>query len=255
MRERNAEIIEQYLDGELEGEALLAFEKELQSDPELREEVALYRTIRGELAQSFRGSLEKEAVGRTLQDLGAQYFSNEPARVIGRRRWWYTGAAAAAAILLFFVVRPFFTRSFDHEKLFARYMQDVPALPEAERGNGSDSLLAEATKLYNAKAYARALPLLQHMMVRQPAAAELRLAVGICYLQTGSYDAAIKELDSVAKGGTVFENTAVWYKAMALLRQNKLDACYAVLSALPREADQYKEAQELMHKIRYEKDN
>jgi hypothetical protein len=55
--------------------------------------------------------------------------------------------------------------------------------------------------------------------------------------------------DEIAGGLTVFKNEAVWYKALSLLKQNKLEECYQVLDGLPAEASRYKEAKELMKKI------
>lgn len=248
MSELNQEIIEQYLDGELTGEALLAFEQEMQANPQLSKEVSLHRTIRDEMRQSILHRQEEQEVSRALQELGQQYFKKEPGKVISTRRWWYI-AAAAAVVLLFLLIRPLFTRSFDNEKLFALYIQDVQGLPEAQRGSDNDSLLITAARLYNHKEYANALPLLQAITARQSAGTEFRLAAGVCYLQTGSYDTAAKIFDTIAAGATVFKNRALWYKSLVLLKQNRLEECYAVLATLPADADNYKEAQKLMKKI------
>jgi len=249
MSELNQEIIEQYLDGELKGEALLAFEQEMQANPELLKEVELHRTIHSEMIQSLQQREEEMEITQTLQELGHDYFKKKPAKLVTIRRWWYTAAAAAAAVLLFLVIRPLFTRPFDKDKLFARYIQDVQGLPEAQRGADNDSLRVAAARLYNREKYAEALPLLGAVIAEQPGAVEFRLATGVSYLQTGKYDSAMVLFDIIAAGTTVFKEKAVWYKALILLKQNKLDDCYIVLASLPPDADNYKEAQKLMKDI------
>jgi predicted Zn-dependent protease len=93
------------------------------------------------------------------------------------------------------------------------------------------------------------LPMLQQLSVKYPDDKSLPLAEGISLMQTGQYDAAIVIFDSLAAGQTVYKEQGIWYKALALLKQNKLDECTAQLKSLPKESSKYKEATELIKKI------
>jgi predicted Zn-dependent protease len=250
MSEINYEIINQYLEGELSGEALLAFEQEMLTNPSLAKEVALYKNINDEMSAHLQQEKEEQALIGNLKKLSEQYFKKPAGKVRSINRWWYAGVAAAAAAVLLFVIRPFSGSSFNNEKLYTYYIKDVESLPGGERGNPDDSLLVRAADLYNQKDYTKALPLLRDILARKPDETQVKLASGVCYLQTGQFDSATRVFNEIVSGTTVFKNEAVWYKALSALKQNKLDECYRILESLPAEASRYKEAKELMKKIK-----
>lgn len=255
MSEINYEIISQYVDGELSGEALFAFEKEMQANAELVKEVALYKTINEELSQQVKNEKEEQALTNNLKGLSENHFKKDQAKVKSINRWWYAAAAAAAAAILITVIRPFPSEPFNSEKLFAYYIKDIEELPAGQRGNNDDTVLIKAVNFYNNKDYPNALPLLQNILTGKPDETELQLAAGICYLQKGQYDSASNVFDRIAGGSTVFNIQATWYKALVFLKQNKIDECYHLLAALPNDADRYKSAQQLMKKIDSQRKN
>jgi len=250
MSEINYEIISQYLDGELTGEALAAFEKQMQENEKLAREVNIYRTIEADQSFVIKNKTEKEKLAASLAKLNGDFFKKNEAKVIGINRWWYAAAAFAAAIVFILIVRPFEAETFDNEKLFAYYAKDVESLSAAERGSNNDTLLLQAVNLFNKKDYAQSLPLLKSVLAGKPNETDIIVATGICYLQTNQYDSAIKVFDEVANVNTVYKNLAIWYKALVLLKENKPEDCYRVLETLPPEADNIKEAKELMKKIK-----
>jgi predicted Zn-dependent protease len=249
MSEINYEIINQYLEGELSGEALLSFEQELKTNPELVKELALYKMINEDMSEHSRQEQEEQDLTGNLKKLNEKYFNEPSGKVIRFSRWWYAGIAAAAAAVLFFVIRPFAGPEFNNQKLYAYYMNDIESLSGGQRGNPADSLLVKAADFYNQKDYTKALPLLKDILTSKPDETQLKLAAGICYLQTGRFDSATAVFDEIANGTSVFNNEAVWYKALAALNQNRLDECYRILEKLPAEASSYKEAKKLMKKI------
>jgi predicted Zn-dependent protease len=249
MNEINYELINQYLEGELSGEALLAFEQEMLVNPDLAKEVTLYKKINDEMSGHLQQEKEELALTGNLEKLNEQYFKKPQGKVRSINRWWYAAAAAVAAAVILFMISPFSGSSFSNEKLYAYYSKDVEALPGGERGNPDDSLLVKASDLYNRKDYSKALPFLREILTRKPGETQLKLASGICYLQTGQFDPATGVFNEIASGTTVFKNEAVWYKALTELKQNRLDECYRILESLPAEAARYKKARELMKKI------
>ena len=250
MSEINYEIISQYLDGELTGEALTAFEKQMEEDASLAAEVTIYRTIEAEQSFITKHSAEKETLAGSLQELNKTFFKKNEAKVIKLNRLWYAVTAVAAAAIFILILKPFAGEKFNNEKLFAYYSKDVESLSASQRGAGNDSLILQAVSLFNKKDYTGSLPLLRSVLAGKPNETDLFLATGVCYMQTNRYDSAIKIFDQVANGNTVYKNQATWYKALVLLKQNKPDDCYKVLESLPAEADNIKEARELMKKIK-----
>lgn len=248
MSEINYERINDYLDGQLSGEDLLAFEKEMQANAELAREVALFKTTGNQLSAQLKNLEEKEELTETLKGLNTTYFKKPEVVVRSFSRWWYA-AGVAAAIILFFIIKPLQHQSLSNEALFIAYSKNVEELPGAERGNKDDTMLQRATSVYNKKDYASALPLLQNVLAGKPEEIQLYLAMGICYLQTGKYDSAINVFDTIANGNTVFKTEAIWYKALVFLKQNKLADCRSALQSIPPGGYQFKEAAALLKEI------
>jgi tetratricopeptide (TPR) repeat protein len=252
MNEFNYDIISQYLAGELVGEELIAFEKKLQTNTALANEVQLYKTIETELYDSLKNKLEKENLTATLTTLGNAHFKKNEAKVVAiNKRWWYAAAAVAAAVILFFILMPNKTKTepFNNETLFAGYVaKSVDELSFGQRGK-NDSLLIKAASLYNKKEYATVLPILENEIADNPNETQLILATGVCYMQTGQYNFAINFFDQIANGKTAFASKAQWYKALVLLKQNKLADCKLALQQIPNNADDYASTVELLKKI------
>src|SRR5258705_9436236 len=97
------EKIELYLAGELKGEELALFEKQLKDDDQLRQQVDLYKTIESEMKQRTSGSKEEADLKKSLSDLGKKYFARETtAKIIPihqKRKWLYVAAAAVLLII------------------------------------------------------------------------------------------------------------------------------------------------------------
>lgn len=249
MSDINYEMIDQYLEGELSGDALLAFEQEIKTNPALAKEVELYRKINEEMSGHFEKDKEEQALTDNLKKLNEQHFKKQPGKLRSINKWWYAGIAAAAAVVLLFVIRPFAGSSFNNEELYADNMNGVEALPGGQRGGPDDKLLIKASELYNQKDYVQALPLLKEILSNKPEETLLKLAAGICYLQTDKIDTALIIFNEIVNGTSVFKNEAIWYKALAALKQNRLDDCFQLLESLPADAGRNKEAKFLMKKI------
>lgn len=244
----NYEQIEKYLNGELEGEELLAFENDLRNDAELAKEVKLYRSIETEMKSAAAEQQEEAELRKSLNNLGDTHFKKKAKLVGMKRTWWYV-SAAAASVLIFLLVKPLFNKSFDKDKLYAGYMKEVEGLPESQRGNNPDSLYTEAAQLYNHKDYKQALPLLEKLIEQNKEDIQVKLAAGICYMQVENYSPAVSLFDSIAAGTSVYKNQALWMKALVLLKQNKLAECYDQLKLIPADADKYEAAQALLKKL------
>jgi tetratricopeptide (TPR) repeat protein len=249
MNQINYEMIGRYLEGELSGEELLAFETAMKNDPALAEEVRLYQSINEEMQAHTQDLKEEQALRQTLDKLNTEHFGKEETRVKKMNRWWFAAAAAVAAAIVLFILRPFSGTSFNNEKAFAAYMKEVEPLPGVVRGDENDSLLEKGTDLYNRKHYKEALPLLREIGTDKPGDTQVKLATGICLLQTGQYDAADTIFNEIAGGNTIYKEEAIWYKALTALITNKTEECYSILQGISAGASKAEKAKELMGKI------
>jgi hypothetical protein len=246
----NYEIIQQYLHGELAGDALKAFEKELQTNTALANEVALFKTIDTDLAAQLKDKKEKQALTATLQNLNQVHFKkNSTRKIFVSKRWWYAATAAAAAIILIFIFKPGTAIHFNNEEVFATYLnKDIDTLSFEQRGS-NDSALINAATLFNKKKYTEALPLLQSITLKDSSDMQLTLATGFCYMQTSQANEALHVFNRISQGNSVFKYKAQWYTALVYLKQNKLNECVIALQALPKDADEYENAADLIKKI------
>lgn len=233
MNNINYETIEQYLNGELSGEALLAFEDQLKTDAALAAEVKLYRSIQDELKQQ-QNSEAAEALTHTLRGLNEKHFAaaqKKPAPV--RKLAWMVAAAAAAVIIAFIlIVNPFKNNNNDNEQLFAEYAQPE-ALHLTERGNEPGSVEEKAEGFYNQQAYEKALPLLKQMLEKNRAQPVVQIAIGICQVYTGDYKSAIENFDQLASGKSSYAPEAIKWKGLAQLKQGKKTEAIETLQRVP----------------------
>jgi tetratricopeptide (TPR) repeat protein len=251
MSEFNYEIIDQYLAGELTGEELAAFEQQMQADPALANEVQLYKALGEEIKQANQPDTIEDSLRNNIAALNTTYFKPK-ATVVKMKKIWWLGAAAAIAAIVLLLVQPFAGEKFDNEKLFAHYSANTDELSSVQRGGTDNPELVKAAELYNSKQYQLALPLLEKLVTAYPDDKDLLLAKGVSVLQNGKAESAIPIFNAISSTETVYKNSALWFKALSLLKMNKLAECVTVLRSLSTGADRYKQAQELIKKIEKE---
>jgi hypothetical protein len=250
MNNEQYDIIEQYLNGELSGEALIAFEEQLKNDNELAAELQLYKNIEHELKQSQQNEAEENALTATLKNLGAQHFTTtaKPAAKVAamRRIWPY--AAAAAIVIIFFISKTLFTSTTSSEKLYAEYA--VPEkLSAIVRGANNDSLTITAVNFFNQQSYIAALPLLKMITEEDTTHADLMLALGISQLQTGNAPASISTFEKLITGETIYKYEGTFWKALALLKQDKRAGAKKILEQIPEGSSAYEKAGKLLKEL------
>ena len=109
--------------------------------------------------------------------------------------------------------------------------------------------MRKASELFNKKAYAAALPLLDSITKVQPGEAQLQLSLGICFLQTGKYEAAIAKFETLAAGQSSYKYDALFWKALVLLKQDKKEMCITTLKQIPAEAANFDKAKKMIKMI------
>jgi tetratricopeptide (TPR) repeat protein len=243
------EHIEKYLGGELSRDELQAFDLRLQNDKTFAEIFALYKSVEAEMHEAE----DETELRNRLSGISQKHFNiAAPAKIIklktNRTRWLLYATAAAASIIILLFLKPWQDKVFTNEELYAQYA--VPEeLPTVVRGTNDDSLLINATKLFNEIKYPAALIQLDSIVKQRPTEAQLQLALGICYLKTGNFDSAINRFDSLAVQESVYKYVAMEWKAFVYLKQNKTAECIAVLKMIPADAGNYKRANELIGKL------
>ncbi len=244
----NYEMIQQYLNGELTAGEAAAFEAEMNNDPALAKEVQLYRSIDNEMTEQQQQGKKEGELKATLQNLTGEFFAVPRPKVISIKKYGWYAAAAAAVIIAFVWFNGSSSENFDNKKLYAYYTKNGPELSSGQRGD-NDTLLERGIRYFNNKEYQQAFGILQPLVSKQRDDIQLYLALGYCYMQTGNDEEALSIFNKVIAGSSVYQDQAYWYKALLLLKQNKIAECYTVLGYLSATADDHQQAEELMKKI------
>jgi Tetratricopeptide repeat len=247
MKEFDYDMINRYLDGEMNAEELKAFEAAMLQDAELQNEVALLRDVNTTLKTKLHPDEHEIALRSSLKNLNAEYFSNNPQQAkivpLNRRKWMSAIAAVFVLALLLTVWQPW-----KKEDLYKQYA-DIQMPGIAERGSATDSLLKQAVENFNNKKFAEAIPAFEIVLKDSSQNAFVQYYYAIALQQSGNIEKARTQLSELYNGGSIFRNDAAFYMALGYLKEKNKDACKVWLNKIPADAGPYSKAQELLRKL------
>jgi anti-sigma-K factor RskA len=234
--------IERYWEGLLEAEELKAFKKKMQEDTDFAEEVNLYKNIEKSIQQRMQNLKEEQKLRATLTNLGKTQKSKiKKSKIIPLMKYkkWLV-AASIAIIVGFFMFQ-------NKEVTYASYATHEP-MQVSVRG-GTNESLERVQKAFNSQDYLLANNHLSRLAEYYRDNAEIQLYYGITLIETDQYDMAKMVLTRIIKGDSLFKYKAQWYLALNSLKQNDKESCKKYLQKIPKEAEEYKEAQSLLSKL------
>ena len=208
LEDKQYELIEQYINGTLVGEALRQFEKELADNPLLAQTVALYRDVPEKLEdveQDLKFNELIKAVGEKQQGK----------KVIPRNRWRRWGSIISIAALFLLAL---FNWSNISNWLFPTSEKEMVLALESEveerlegvmelgtkMGTTSQSVLyTQLYKSYKNKAYDSVLFSIDSLtnFTSETQMTQKILLQGLCYYHTKAFSEAIELYDSYRKAG------------------------------------------------------
>jgi cytochrome c-type biogenesis protein CcmH/NrfG len=251
--------IARYADDLMTADERRAFEAALGTDPELQQQLALYRDVDTALQQQFGKDEQREQLQGTLQQMRQEYFGEkaessldtpsalqpdaQPAKVIPFKR--YLGVAIAVAAILvvgLFVWNPFAPNLY--EKYAATQM-----VAQVERGSHIDTVLQDATTAFNNKEFTVAAVMLAEVVQQQPDNSYALFYFGVALLQTDQLPLARAVFEKLFKGESAFKYEAAFYEALSYLKDKDKDSAKDWLEKIPADAANYSKAQELMKRL------
>ncbi len=249
MNDDQYHIIEQYLNGELEGDALNAFEAQLKTDPSLVEATRIYKMLNNEMPGFIRQQSGAGELRKTLEATGPAYFKDE-ARVIPinrNKKYWF--AAAASLIIIVTSALLWQNNEISTQDLYAQYAGNDP-ISLVTRDSGSQHNLAAATEAYNKSDYNAAIPFLETALQNDETNIKCKVILSRCYIETGAYQKAFALLDTIAAGESAYKFEASWLKGLAYLKLDDATACKEVLQQIPADAVEYSKARALLEQLK-----
>ena len=245
MNELNYDIINQYLDGIMNATERAAFEKLMQQDEGLKNEVTLLKDINETLKIKLQPGENEKALRNTMNELHEEHFGvKEKAKIIPfrRSRWMVAAAAVFIITMILSVWQPW------QKSLFQQYAAvEMPAV--SERGAGEDIRLRQATEFFNNNNFTSAIPLFKLILKDDPQNTFVQYYYAIALLQNGEVENSRKELTLLYNGASLFKNDAAFYIALSYLREKNKAACATWLNKIVTDAGIYSRAQELLKKL------
>jgi cytochrome c-type biogenesis protein CcmH/NrfG len=247
MKEFDYDMINRYLNGEMNGEELKAFELQMQQDADLQKEVELLKDVNSTLKIKLHPGENETALRNALQEMNAEFFASkaEQAKVIplNRRKWMTAIAAVFVLALLLTLWQPW-----KKEDLYKQYADiQMPAI--AQRGATTDSLLKQAVENFNNKKFAEAIPVFETVLKDTAENSFVQYYYAIALLQNGNIEKARAQLTVLYNGESIFKNDAAFYLALSYLKEKNKDTCKDWLHKIPTDNATWFKAQELLKKL------
>ncbi|WP_044400437.1 hypothetical protein [Lacinutrix sp. Hel_I_90] len=238
---------DQYLQGELAVEELIAFEARLRNEPAFEKEFRLYKEVHAHLQYKFENETETNAFKENLGHISSTHFNKTKAleETPKKSKVFRLGQLAIAASVVIFI-GVFAFNQFSNPA-YSDYNSHDPMT--VVRGVDDIENLIVATKAFNKEDYIKANALLGMAHEKNSENKELQLYYAITHLELDNFKAADALLTNLAQGNSAYKYKATWYAALSQLKQKNTPASIALLKQIPEHADDYKQAKKLLNKL------
>jgi tetratricopeptide (TPR) repeat protein len=238
------EAIEQYLNNELDEPSRLALELRMEKDAAFADEVeGIRKAIQGVELAFFRKSLaldvesSKQATAKTaplwLHNL--KWISAVAALAIGivLALWWWR---TRQPIVI--------------EDYYSQYFRPEPGLA-VPMGVAESPRFAEAMTQYKLGDYDSALRSFQNLLSQKPNSDTLLYFIASAQLNRGkAVEAAATFKQVLNMRDSKFFDDALWYAALAALKQGRVDDCARALLKMPDHSPYHQDAQALLKALK-----
>lgn len=133
------------------------------------------------------------------------------------------------------------------EMLFEQYFEPF-VMDLNTRGGSEQTDFERSLQLYGNHDYRGAISAVSSYAQKSPEVTYF--VTGLCYLQMGLPDLAIKNFDLAEQDALYFKEAIWWYKALTYVKKNEKDVAGVILTKLVRNGGAYKQgASELLAKL------
>lgn len=208
--------VEKYARGKLSSEEKAVFEKRLETDEKLMEELTAYR--KNELV------IKAAARQKIRQEVSTAYVEkNKNYRIFTMHRM-----AIAASFLILLAAGLWWSNQNNKtpDKLYSEYFE-IPAPPSVRNGNTAvNPKWKTAIDAYAENHFSTAIPIFEELLLDEDfnQKGTIKLLLGASFLKEEKYEEALYILNQINPSSTFIQD-AEWYRALALLKMgNKKDA-------------------------------
>ncbi len=242
--------IEQFIDGELEGEELSMFLAEFNENSDLRAEVTLRRNVTSSIGEKEIFNL-RDKLEQVQQELeNKEIRSIIPDTRIEYASWWRAGVAVAVILIAF---AGFMSRNLAGTgRTVDDYFQAPQWAPERTVASNM-GVLQQANGYFINGDYEKALVLYDQAIKEKDEKFVFQFYKASALQNLEKYEEAIPEYSRViSHGDNIFVEEAEWYKALCYIKLGEKDeARNHLLAIIGRKGYYAGEAKKLLRKTRY----
>lgn len=225
------ELIEKYHRGLLVGADLDGFLNREKRDRDFAQKIRSYTEIIEGIQyygkqQEFAETIlewEKEIKGQREKEIANDFTNASSTRsetrviAINRRNIFWLSAAACIAFIIAFLI--FFPNG-DPENLANNYIETNLATLSTTMTGESDSLMT-GIGAFNQQDYPKAERIFRSLQDHEQLAPEVAEYLGITYLKSGKYDAAVAQFNKLISYTELHVNPGKFYLALALIKRSR----------------------------------
>lgn len=220
--------IDKYLDNELQGEELLAFKQQLETDEQLASQVKLH--------QEVNESITDDEVYYLRQKLSILINKNTTRHFYVK---FTSGIAAGILVLLSAII---ITKSPGPEKAYEQFYSPYSIDLTTRSSNSVLDGLDFAIKLYAEGEYDTALQILKSYNKETFHDTNAKYYLGLCALEAEEYSLAEKSFEEILKEGNyAYSLHARWYLSMLYLKTDQPEKALPLLKELSDSENYYAE--------------
>ena len=245
--------VDRYVDGVMSVDEQLWFEKELQHNADLQEEVKIQKKLQKMLAQKELLKLESELDAiytQTFQPWRKSIITipNSVKNSLGK----FSVLAASVALVIITSIIFIGKHTSSNTDIYKAYFQ--PAEISMSFRAGAEELnsdLRSAMTLYENKEYGEAIQLFEKILTKDQSRIGLNLYSGISHMEIEEYDEAHKSFNKVINNkANAFIESAEWYLGLCYLKTDEQDKAIEVFKTIVERDGYYKkDAKKIIKKI------
>ncbi len=245
---KNKHLISKYLEGELDAITAARFEEDLKGDPNLQQELDLYKEVDEALADTevleFRMQLREMHT-----QLAPEIYTSSKPKV---NRFTRVAVAASLAVLLGFSAINL-VRYNNSQKLLEKYYQPYEITSTNRSGmSEADLTLRIALEKYQNREYKEAVALFEKVLEKDSEEMATQLYSGISYFEIEEYQKAGKSFSKVIEqNDNLYIEQAQWYLGFCYLKTEENDKAIKQFTEIAKSNSFYSEkAKTILKKLR-----
>jgi tetratricopeptide (TPR) repeat protein len=242
-------FIERYLRGEMIPDELNWFEKEIEGNQQLRNDIKLHKKIDAVLSDSELIEL-KNQLELIHQEIEKVTENGQGAIRKIYKRVYYSSAALVVGVFIFTMYLT--NRNFTTQKLIDRFYEPEVASVTLRGTDTNKDLLAKAMTFYNHKEYGQAIEIFESILNEDESKIGLNLYSGISHMEIEKFDIANERFQRIIDDKpNPFVESATWYLGMCYLQTENKEKALEQFEALVGSDGFYKkEAKRIIRRMK-----